>query len=106
MTRHSIGQAPVTTRPPPPEEEHASIWPYVWILFVFKFVTVGATWWYASRSSEATSILAVTHWFWLFIPLVAIAGPLLFQVRLRKVRRRRAALQASEWMVDELRGNR
>lgn len=108
MTQQSIDHSPPlirvpVTREPPREEERVNIWPYVWILFGFKIVTVGATWWYASRSREATSILAATHWFWIFIPLLAIGGPMLFQYRLRRVRRKRAQLQAAEWMVDELR---
>ena len=109
MSQQSIDRAPPITvipvrrKPPPREEERFNLWPYVWILFAFKFITVFATWWYASRTHEATSILAATHWFWMFIPMLAVAGPLMFQRRLRRVRRKRARLQASEWMTDELR---
>ena len=112
MTLQSIDRSPPLTVtpveeiPPPNSEERFNIWPFVWVIFAFKFITLFATWWYAARSSEATTILAATHWFWLFIPMIAIGGPLAFHYRLRRVRRKRAQLQASEWMVGELRDTR
>jgi hypothetical protein len=34
------------------------------------------------------------------IPVFAVAGPLAFHYRKRKVRRRRAAMVRSEWMIE------
>jgi hypothetical protein len=93
----------VATKPQPSRDEVASFWPFVWTLFAFKIVTMLVIWFFAIRSTETSAILGFTHWFWLFIPMAAVAGPMAFQWRLRKVRRRRAQLQAAEWMVEELR---
>ena len=88
------------------EDEAFSIWPFVWILFGFKLATATIIWWFAAGSSGTYSILAGTHWFWLLIPILAMSGPAAYQWRLRRVRRKRARLQAAELMVDELRPTR
>jgi len=112
MTQQSIDNAPpvpttsVDTKPPPRDDEFTGVWTFVWILFGCKFAMLIAILWFATRSSQDISLLAATHWFFLLIPALAVAGPLLFQARLRKVRRKRAQLQAAEWMVDELRNTR
>lgn len=109
MTWQSTDQiSPLTdtsfdAKPEPRDDEFVGLWAFVWILFGFKAVMLLAILWFATRSSEDMSVLAATHWFFLLIPALAIAGPLMFQMRLRRVRRKRAELQASEWMVDELR---
>lgn len=95
--------APVERKPRPPAEERTNPWPFIWTLFAFKMVTAAATWWFAIRSSETNAVLGMTHWFWMIIPVVAISGPFLYHWRIRRVRRKRAELLASEWMVDELR---
>ena len=89
-----------------PEEESFSIWPFVWILFGFKLATALIIWWFAAGSAGTYSILVGTHWFWLVFPILALSGPIAYQWRLRRVRRKRAQLQAAEWMVDELRPTR
>jgi hypothetical protein len=89
-----------TETQPQPEPERGAIWPFIWTLFVFKAVTLGATFYFATRSNADISILVATHWFWLGIPIVAIAGPMGYQWRVRRVRRRRAELRAAEWMLD------
>ena len=109
MTQQSTDQSPpmatnpVEMKQEPRDDEFVGLWAFVWILFGFKAIMLVAIVWFATRSSEDMSVLAATHWFFLLIPILAVAGPLMFQMRLRKVRRKRAALQASEWMVDELR---
>jgi len=98
-----LSRPTVDTQPDSEEDEWAGLWPFIWILFGFKVAMLICIVWFATRSSEDLSILAATHWFFLLIPMFAVIGPLAYQWRLRKVRRRRAQLQASEWMVDELR---
>jgi hypothetical protein len=88
---------------PDRSEEWIGLWPFVWILFGFKLATALIIWWFAAGSEGSYSILAGTHWFWLAIPILAMSGPAAYQWRLRRVRRKRARLQAAEWMVDELR---
>src|SRR4051812_11697931 len=87
---------PTAKTGPGPREDKAALWPFLWTLFWFKAITLGATYYFATRSNADISILVATHWFWMIIPVFAMAGPFIFQWRLRKVRRKRAALQASE----------
>lgn len=91
---------PIKASPPPPEDDHGALWPFLWILFWFKAITISATYYFATRSSADISILIATHWFWLGLPIAAMAGPVVFRWRLMKVRRKRATLHAAEWMVD------
>lgn len=86
------------------KDDRATVWAFVWILFTFKAATALIIWVIASRSAEATSILAGTHWFWLILPMIAVAGPLVYQVRVRRVRRRVRALRRSEWLVSQTPG--
>jgi hypothetical protein len=44
--------------------------------------------------------LTVTTWYYLAVPIFAVSGPLLFYMRLRRVRARRERLRRAEWMVD------
>ena len=82
------------------QEETSSAWAFIWILFVFKMVTVFLIYW-ASQSYDTGMFLVATTWFWLIIPLLACAAPLVFRYRLLKVRRRRAQLRRSEWLLDD-----
>ncbi len=86
------------------KDDRATVWAFVWILFAFKAATALIIWIVASRSAEATSILAGTHWFWLILPMIAVAGPLVYQVRVRRVRRRVRVLRRSEWLVSSTPG--
>ena len=112
MTQQSTDQSPprssvsIDTDRDSSDEEWEGLWPFIWILFGFKVAMLVCIVWFATRSREDVSILAATHWFFLLIPMFAVIGPLAYQWRLRKVRRRRAQLQAQEWMVDELRNTR
>jgi FtsH-binding integral membrane protein len=81
-------------------DEKSTVWAFVWTLFAFKIVTIVATFWAAAGSFEAGMILLATNWFWLVIPVFAVAGPLAFHYRLRKARRRRLKMVRSEWMID------
>ena len=81
-------------------DEKSTAWAFIWTLFAFKIVTILATFWAAAGSLEAGVILLATNWFWLALPVFAIAGPLAFHYRKRKVRRRRAAMVRSEWMIE------
>lgn len=73
---------------------------FLWVLFVFKIVTVVATFWAAGFSRESSLLLSLTTWPWLIIAAIGIAGPLAFKFRLHRVRARREALQRSEWMLE------
>ncbi|MDQ3513372.1 MAG: hypothetical protein M3462_06840 [Chloroflexota bacterium] len=83
----------------PDEHDHGAAWAFLWILFAFKMATVFLIWW-ASRSYETGVFLAGTTWFWIIVPALAFAAPIAFRWRLIRVRRRRAQLQRSEWLVE------
>ena len=83
---------------PPPKDDHSALWPFLWVLFWFKAITLGATLYFATRSTADISILIAANWFWLGLPIIAFSTPFVFRWRLHRVRRKRARLQASEWM--------
>jgi hypothetical protein len=82
------------------EDERSTVWAFLWTLFFFKIVTILVIFWAAAGSTEAGIVLLATNWIWILIPAFAIGGPLLFHHRLRKVRRRRAAMLREEWMLE------
>ena len=82
------------------DEEISTVWAFVWILFAFKIATLVATFWAAAGSMEAAIILMGTNWVFIVIPMFAIWGPIVFHYRLRRVRRRRAAMVRSECILD------
>src|SRR5688500_7046602 len=81
-------------------DERRAVWGFIWVLFGFKLATVVAIF-AVARSEEAAVLLAATTWYFLPIPVVAVAGTLLFRYRLHKVRRRREQLRRAEWLLDE-----
>jgi hypothetical protein len=83
------------------KDEKTTVWVFVWTLFVFKVVTIGAILWASGGTGEAKILLAATSWLWVGIPIFAVAGPIAFLVRRRRVRRRRKELQRAEWMLNE-----
>lgn len=82
------------------EDDQITVWAFIWTLFAFKIATLVATFWAAAGSMDAAWILIATNWFWIAIPMFAFWGPLVYHVRVRQVRRRRAAILRSEWMLE------
>jgi hypothetical protein len=78
----------------------AAVWGFIWTLFAFKMATVALIVW-AAKDRESIALVLSTSWFWLFIPAAAISGPILYRIRLRRLRRRRQALRRAEWLLDE-----
>lgn len=81
------------------DDGKAAAWAFLWILFAFKIATVGIIFYVASGSGESIVMIAATTWYWLVIPVLALAGPLLIRWRMLKMRRQREALRQSEWDV-------
>ena len=54
-------------------------------------------------SHEAGVYAAAAGWPWVIPGVIALAGPIAFRWRLRRVRARRAQLLQSEWMTREAR---
>ena len=80
-------------------QESGAAWAFLWILLAFKLVTVAMIFW-ADISTEAGVLLSATTWYWSVIPILATAGPVVYRLRLRRARRRRALLQRSEWVLE------
>jgi len=80
----------------------SAAWVFLWTLFVFKIATVGIIIYAASGSGESLVMVLATTWYWLIIPALALAGPLLIRWRMLKLRRKRELLQASEWNVENV----
>lgn len=79
---------------------HAAGWTFLWTLFIFKLVTVCLIIYAASGTGESFVVTIANTWYWLAIPILALSGPLVLRWRMIKLRRKRAALRASEWNVD------
>jgi hypothetical protein len=82
------------------QESSPGAWALVWTIVVVKTITIVVTI-AAARSWDAGAIMALTTWPWLVVIAVLIAGPALFQYRLRQVRARRAELLRAEWLLEE-----
>lgn len=112
--------APIQSPPPPSyseqvvrrmEAEHKlhaderfTGWAVIWTLFAFKMGTLVIIVVLGSRSSEAGSekwwaYIISTTWYWFIIPLVALSGFVVWQLRLRKARRRVQHMKRSEFSV-------
>jgi hypothetical protein len=89
-----------TTEEQRAQNDKSTVWVFVWTLFVFKMVTLIAIVWAASGSTESIIVVLGTNWYFLLFPAIAIAGPLLYYIRIRRVRRRREAMMRAEWMLD------
>lgn len=81
-------------------DDRRIIWAFLWTLFGFKLATVLIILWMAGGSSEANLLLGATGWPFLVIPAFAMAGPLVYFYRVRRVRARREQLLRAEWMLD------
>lgn len=110
-----------TQTPPPPsyselavqrmEQEHKMLanerflgWAVLWTLFGFKIGTLVIIVWLGRQSSEAGSekwwaYILSTTWYWFIIPLIALSGLIVWQVRLRKARKQAQQLRRSEFSL-------
>lgn len=85
--------------PPAKPDDSVPVWAFVWTLFGFKMAVVAVI--LFSHPGHATNLLVLaTTWFWVIIPMIALASPVIFRWRLVKIRRRRAALRRSEWLLE------
>lgn len=89
-------------RDPSSSDEEGGLPRGVWVLLgaiaAAKLSTLAVVLW-LSWSPEAGLLAALVTWHWLPVAAVLLSGPVLFRVRLRRVRARRDALRRAEWMV-------
>jgi hypothetical protein len=80
------------------EETPPSVWLLIWTIYLAKLATLVLIIW-ASHSYETTALIAATTWPWLVLAGVLGLGPLLFHLRLRRVRAKRDLLERAEWLL-------
>jgi hypothetical protein len=89
---------PRSPAPTGDEETPPSVWLLIWTIYIAKLATIVLVIW-ASHSYQTTALVAATTWPWLVVAGVLGLGPLLFHLRLRRVRARREQLRRAEWML-------
>ena len=80
-----------------PDEDDASPWPMVWAIVIAKIATLVVIVIYA-WGGEATALIGATMLPWIVVAVALLSAPVAWQVRMRRVRRRRKALLDAEWM--------
>src|SRR5262245_23694578 len=97
-----MSEAPHHAPPPPLADDEAtppSVWLLIWTIYIAKLATLVLIIW-ASHSYQTTALVAATTWPWLVVAAALGIGPLIFHLRLRRVRARRDLLKRAEWMVE------
>ena len=82
------------------DDEMPSVRAFIWVLLAFKLATVALIL-YHLRTWQSGLLVGVTTWYFLPILVILLGGPVLFQIRLRRVRARREALRRAEWMIEQ-----
>lgn len=95
---HSAANGPATGSPS--EGTPRGVWLLIGTIAAAKLTTLGIVVW-ASRTPETGVLIGVTLPPWLLATTLLLAGPVLFRLRLRRVRARRARLHRAEWMLPE-----
>ena len=81
------------------EDSKAAAWTFVGMILAFKLVT-SIIIFVMAPTAHAFIFLVVMQWYNLLLPIPLIVVPLLFWLRLRRVRKKRRQLILSEWAVD------
>ena len=81
------------------DDEHFSAWPLIIAIAIAKIVTLAVVLYFA-WDGEAAALIGATMLPWVVVAAGLLAAPVAWQVRLRRVRRRRKALQDAEWMGE------
>jgi hypothetical protein len=101
------GRAPAPRRP---DSDHSSeqpassgVWLLIWTIYGAKLATLVLVLW-AAHDGQALTLVIATTWPWLLLAAALGAGPLLFHIRLRRVRARREQLREAEWNLTTVTG--
>lgn len=82
------------------QDEKVTAWAFLWTLFGFKMASVLVLLFWIGPG-EFAYIVGATTWPWLVIPGIALAGPISYQLRLRRMRKRREHLRRAEFSVHQ-----
>src|SRR5262249_51630443 len=77
----------------------AALWTFVGMILAFKVVT-SIIIFVMAPSAHTVLFLFLMQWYWLLVPIPMVAVPVLFWIRLRRVRKKRRQLILSEWAVS------
>ena len=94
--RHHAALERMTAERKREQDEKATVWAFVWTLFAFKIASVGVLLYWIGPG-EFAYIVGATTWPWLIIPGAALAGPISYRLRLRRMRKRREQLRQAEF---------
>jgi len=94
--RHNAALERQTAERKQEEDEKATAWAFIWTLFGFKMASVIVLLYWIGPG-EFAFIVGATTWPWLVIPGIALAGPIGYRLRLRRVRKRREELRRAEF---------
>ena len=81
------------------EDSKAARWTFVGMILAFKVVT-SIIIFVMAPTAHAFIFLLVMQWYWLLLPIPLVVMPVLFWIRLRRVRRKRRQLILSEWAFE------
>ena len=77
---------------------------WFWLMVGGKFaimVAIAVVGYHHLRPTERNlSVILLLNWSWILLVAFLVAGPVVYWWRLRRVRRKRAALIRAEWNVD------
>ena len=79
-------------------------WLMFWLLAIGKLLTIiGLAFVFAHRSNPTArgwELIVLLNWSWIVLSFAVLAGPMAYWWRIRRVRRKRAALIHAEWNVS------
>jgi hypothetical protein len=98
--RHNAALERLSAEQKQERDERATAWAFIWTLFAFKMASV-AVLLYWIGPGEFLYLVGLTTWPWLVIPGIALAGPIGYRLRLRRMRKRRDALRRAEFSTAQ-----
>ena len=83
-------------------EARVALWTFVGVFVVFKLATTAMIIVASPNTAGATvGLFLAFHWPFILLGAVLAAAPVLFWIRLVRVRAKRARLLAAEWQVEK-----
>ncbi len=99
--RHNAALERQTAERKQEEDERITAWAFIWTLFGFKMASVVVLLYWIGPG-EFAYIVGATTWPWLVIPGIALAGPIGYRLRLRRMRKRREELRRAEFELGSM----
>lgn len=85
-------------------EWRRAAWTWFWLMVAGKFMIMVAIaivgFQHLRPAQRNLQVLLLLNWSWILLAVALVAGPVAYWWRLRRARRKRAALIRAEWQVD------